>query len=69
MTEKGKGSVEILVHTSAPSRGKDDGHYRALASAYLLFEPVTRLSLHDDNANNQLSASKAHVDGQSRGLL
>lgn len=69
MAEKGKGGVEILVHTSAPSRGKDDGHYRALASAYLLFEPVTRLSLHDDNANNQLSASEAYVDSQSRGLL
>jgi hypothetical protein len=69
MTENGKGGLEILVHTSAPSRGKDDTHYRALASAYLLFEPVKRLSLHDDNANHQLSASKALVDGQSRGLL
>lgn len=69
MTEKGKGGVEILVHTSAPSRGKDDAHYRALASAYLLFEPVKRLGLHDDNADHQLSASTALVDGQSRSLL
>jgi hypothetical protein len=69
MTEKGKGNVEILVHTSAPSRGKDDAHYRALASAYLLFEPVTRLNLYDENANNQLSASQAHVLGQSRSSL
>jgi hypothetical protein len=69
MSEKGKGGVEILVHASAPSRGKDDAHYRALASAYLLFEPVNRLSLHDDNENHQLSASEAHFDSQSRGLL
>lgn len=69
MTEKGKGGVKILVHTSAPSRGKDDAHYRALASAYLLFEPVKRLSLDDDNVDYQLSASKALAGGQSRGLL
>ena len=39
--------VEILVHAAAPSRGKDDAHYRALASAYLRFEPVSyrRLSI------------------------
>jgi len=61
--------VEILVHTSAPSRGKDDAHYRALASAYLLFDPVKHLSLDDDNVDHQSSAPKAFVDGQSRGLL
>ncbi|EPE33733.1 hypothetical protein GLAREA_06746 [Glarea lozoyensis ATCC 20868] len=34
--------VEILVHTSAPSRGQDDARYRALARAYLQFAPATR---------------------------
>ncbi len=68
MTERERGGVELLVHASAPSRGKDDAHYRALASGYLLFEPVNRLSLHDDNGNNRLSASKAHVDRQSHNL-
>jgi hypothetical protein len=65
MTEKERGSVEILVHTSAPSRGKDDAHYRAIALAYLLFEPVKRVSFHNDNTVHQLAASEARVDGQS----
>lgn len=39
MEEKGR-DVEILVHITAPSRGKDDARYRALASAYLEFEPA-----------------------------
>lgn len=46
--EAGTGdSIEILVHTSAPSRGPDDARYRALASAYLHFEPASRCSLAD----------------------
>lgn len=35
--------VEIFVHTSAPSRGEDDARYRALAQAYLDFEPANRM--------------------------
>ena len=35
-----KGDVQILVHITAPSRGRDDVRYRALAQAYLDFEPV-----------------------------
>ena len=41
--------VEILVHTSAPSRGQDDARYRALAQAYLQFAPATRQRLELDN--------------------
>ncbi|KAJ8061973.1 hypothetical protein OCU04_009756 [Sclerotinia nivalis] len=41
-------NVEILVHTSAPSRGQDDTRYRAFARAYLSFEPATYLQLQDD---------------------
>ncbi|TAQ86106.1 hypothetical protein B7494_g5581 [Chlorociboria aeruginascens] len=39
MTDKEKGGMEILVHVSAPSRGQDDVRYRALAQAFLSFEP------------------------------
>lgn len=42
-----RGRVEILVHTSAPSRGQDDTRYRSLAHAYLAFEPANRTSLHE----------------------
>ncbi|KAF5868726.1 uncharacterized protein Bfra_012057 [Botrytis fragariae] len=41
-------NVEILVHTSAPSRGQDDTRYRAFARAYLNFESATSLQLQDD---------------------
>jgi hypothetical protein len=41
--------VEILVHTSAPSRGQDDTRYRALAQAYLNFVPATRQRLEIEN--------------------
>ncbi|KAI5926854.1 hypothetical protein F4810DRAFT_492193 [Camillea tinctor] len=37
-------AVEILVHIAAPSKTVDDAKYRSLASAYIDFEPVTRLS-------------------------
>ena len=40
-----RGYVEILVHTSAPSRGQDDTRYRALADVYLAFEPANRTAL------------------------
>jgi hypothetical protein len=38
-------SVEILVHTTAPSRGQDDARYRAMARAHLDFEPACRLTI------------------------
>ncbi|KAK3354153.1 hypothetical protein B0H65DRAFT_504289 [Neurospora tetraspora] len=40
-----KPATEILVHITAPSRSKDDATYRALANAYLDFEPTTRTSV------------------------
>lgn len=45
MPEIARGEVEILVHTTAPSRGPDDARYRALAQAYLDFHPVARRRL------------------------
>ncbi|TVY29811.1 hypothetical protein LHYA1_G002042 [Lachnellula hyalina] len=40
--------VEILVHITAPSRGPDDARYRALAHAYLDFEPTRRHRIETD---------------------
>ncbi|KAF7907902.1 hypothetical protein BELL_0071g00240 [Botrytis elliptica] len=48
MAHKSRENVEILVHTSAPSRGQDDTRYRAFARAYLNFESATSLQLQDD---------------------
>ncbi|TGO87937.1 hypothetical protein BPOR_0194g00080 [Botrytis porri] len=48
MARTSRESVEILVHTSAPSRGQDDTRYRAFATAYLNFESATSLQLRDD---------------------
>ncbi|ESZ90033.1 hypothetical protein SBOR_9589 [Sclerotinia borealis F-4128] len=48
MTHTTKENVEILVHTSAPSRGQDDARYRAFVRAYLDFKPATHTQLQDD---------------------
>lgn len=37
--------VEILVHTTAPSRIADDAVYRQLAQSYLSFKPDTRIHI------------------------
>lgn len=37
--------VEILVHTTAPSRVADDAVYRQLAQSYLSFKPDTRIHI------------------------
>jgi hypothetical protein len=54
--------MEILVHTSAPSRGPDDARYRALAQTYLDFEQANRIVLggqpksdgHDEQTNGEV---------------
>lgn len=38
-------TTEILVHITAPSTAADDARYRALALAYLQFEPKTTVNL------------------------
>lgn len=40
-----KPDVEILVHTTAPSKAQDDADYRALAAAYLSFETDARTDI------------------------
>lgn len=64
MTEKAEGCLEILVHISAPSRGKDDTRYRALARAYQSFEPINRLSLCNYSGNGHFQASDENVGAQ-----
>ncbi|KAG4439582.1 hypothetical protein IFR05_004930 [Cadophora sp. M221] len=52
--------VEILVHTTAPSRGQDDARYRRIAEAYLNFQPATRRRLDEvfpHNATEELDKS------------
>lgn len=44
------GDVEILVHITAPSRAADDARYRALASAYLDFQPTKHVNFFDQPA-------------------
>lgn len=41
----GRRPNEILVHIAAPSRASDDKRYRALAGAYLDFEPTRRIPI------------------------
>lgn len=54
-------NVEILVHTSAPSRGQDDTRYRAFATAYLNFEPATDIPLQDDPQFNTNTNEESQV--------
>lgn len=51
-------NVEILVHTSAPSRGQDDSRYRAFARAYLNFDSATSLQLQDDPQDDTRNAEE-----------
>ena len=58
--------VEILVHTTAPSRGQDDARYRALARAYMRFEPETRQNLREGFSSNEVDivGSQAQIQQQ-----
>lgn len=69
MSGIGTGSVEILVHTSAPSRGQDDSRYRTLARAYLDFLPASRATLSDlssIDARNKAINSEAEGEPESQ---
>jgi hypothetical protein len=45
MAAREKVGVEVLVHSAAPSRARDDTRYRAQATAYLDFSPANRIHL------------------------
>lgn len=61
-----KADVEILVHTTAPSRGIDDARYRALAQAYLDLESDGHTNIHvsttceDKEVDSQLQEELLH---------
>jgi hypothetical protein len=59
-----RGDVEILVHTTAPSRGYDDGRYRNLAQAYLDFQPIIRHRLDLEPQSSRRAAFVGDVDTQ-----
>jgi hypothetical protein len=52
MAEFARRDVEVLVHTSAPSRACDDARYRSLAQAYLDCRPKIRLILTTELRNS-----------------
>ena len=58
--------TEILVHIAAPSRAADDTKYRALAAAYLSFEPTTRRHIGFD-ASEEGEGELAHGSEDGEG--
>lgn len=61
-------NVEILVHTSAPSRVQDDARYRAFARAYLNFEYATNIQLQDDPQTRIENQEELDVQSQEEPL-
>ncbi|KAH8767558.1 hypothetical protein BGZ57DRAFT_486094 [Hyaloscypha finlandica] len=61
--------VEILVHTTAPSRGRDDTRYRALARAYIRFQPETHQRLEEESASNEVDVLGGQAPSQLQGDL
>ncbi|KAH9212409.1 hypothetical protein DL95DRAFT_391562 [Leptodontidium sp. 2 PMI_412] len=57
--------VEILVHTTAPSRGLDDARYRRIAEAYLDFQPARSRRLEENLSNSAIG----EPDNEARGQL
>ena len=61
-----KGDVQILVHTSAPSTGRDDTRYRDLAHGYLKFEPVNHRVFWDELEGEESSQEERLEDERER---
>jgi hypothetical protein len=64
MTSIASTNIEILVHTTAPSGGQDDARYRALARAYMRFEPETRRNLREDSSSNEVDLVGSQAQSQ-----
>jgi hypothetical protein len=60
------GDVEILIHIAAPSRASDDVRYRALASAYLDFQPTRHIQLPDQPAESAADETPALANTSQR---
>ena len=56
--------IEILVHISGPSRGKDDARYRREAQGFLDFEPVTRQTICPIDCTSHNESSTSQSSGQ-----
>jgi hypothetical protein len=65
MTSITSGDVEIMVHTTAPSRGQDDARYRTLARGYMSFEPETRQRLTEEPIGDEIEV----LGGQEQSQL
>jgi hypothetical protein len=65
MASIASGDVEIMVHTTAPSRGQDDTRYRALARAYMGFEPATCQQMREEHVRNEVE----DLGGQAQSQL
>ncbi|KAE9373300.1 hypothetical protein N431DRAFT_227037 [Stipitochalara longipes BDJ] len=61
--------VEILVHTTAPSRGQDDARYRALTRAYMGFHPETHRQLRGESTSDETDVFGGQAQSQLQGEL
>ncbi|XMA17698.1 hypothetical protein WAI453_010489 [Rhynchosporium graminicola] len=65
-------NVEILVHTTAPSRGQDDAKRRRMAEAYLSFHPATKTTLEPEltvGVTDNLNNATANLDQEAGSQL
>jgi len=69
MSTSANTNAEILIHITAPSKGKDDTRYRALAQAYLDFEPIQRLELVGEHKEGLDEDETALADSQLQAEL
>lgn len=65
MSETATETTEILVHITAPSRASDDVKYRALAAAYLAFEPTRIVELPEAPTDSSQRSLEAFVSPQA----
>lgn len=64
-SETSNETTEILVHITAPSRASDDVKYRALASAYLAFEPARTVELPKPSTDSPQPSLNAFISPQA----
>ncbi|KUI66892.1 hypothetical protein VM1G_01673 [Cytospora mali] len=65
MGTRSETTAEILVHITAPSRASDDARYRALASAYLAFEPAHTVELPKATTDSSQDSLDAFISPQA----
>ncbi|EAS37022.3 uncharacterized protein CIMG_02376 [Coccidioides immitis RS] len=64
-------SIEVLVHISAPGDAEDDANHRALANAFLHFEPATKFRIYPDDSDGSdqlhILTQASNSDQENRG--